>query len=251
MSVEGQVADVRARADVARSAGRQGLRRARQRFEGGPKGGPSAVGVAVADGGPTGQSGAVRLTRFLIVVCLLAAACSGEEPGAAGVFNLDGEEFEGDWPPGPPLSADWTEVAAVVVQAPAVVTAGEEVDVVVELRSQAKDALSLDPCPTWVGWVLGENSSLAPTLTGHLPCDQLDHIEPEQRVRLGITLPAPSDVDCHDGYDPDFVWKLLDGQEHVIEARVNIPMREKDSAAPNDCGGRAGTTAPPPDLERT
>jgi hypothetical protein len=85
------------------------------------------------------------------------------------------------------------------------------------------------------------------TLTGDLPCKEVERIEAGESIRLEVTVPSLPDVDCHDGYDPDFVWNLP-GLEYA-RAAAGIPIRERGSTAPNDCG--APTTAGPPELERT
>jgi hypothetical protein len=195
----------------------------------------------------------VRAAILLAVVGLLLPACTSGDSDAQ--IELEGEEVPATetGPVGPPLSAAWSTASATVVEAPAVATAGATIEVVVELRNpKGGSLLSLDPCPRWEASIAAENNSLSTRLSGDLPCDAMKRIEVGQRVRFRITIPAPAEVDCQDGYDPDFHWRLRDGEDVAIEAiPVNIPMRETDSAPPNDCGGRAGTTVPPPDLERT
>ena len=201
--------------------------------------------------GLSGQSVTVRAAIFLTVVGVLLPACSDD--ASDGRFELEGEELHGAErdPVGPLLSAAWGTASAAVIEAPAVATAGDTVEVLIELRNPEEGSLlSLDPCPRWEASIAAE--TLSTRLAGALPCDELERIEAGERVQFVIAIRAPADVDCHDGYDPDFYWALLDGGDVAIEAApVNIPMRKTDSAAPNDCGGRAGTTVPPPDLERT
>ena len=149
---------------------------------------------------------------------------------------------------GPELSVGWADVSAAVVEAPAVVTVGEQVEVVVELHNPAKAAVSLDPCPVWVAWYGGENDAIMTTLTGDLPC-KVGRIEAGERMRLTLTVPSLPDVDCHDGYDPDFVFELRGLEYPGVRAATGIPIRERGFTAPNDCG--APPTTGPPELERT
>jgi hypothetical protein len=143
-------------------------------------------------------------------------------------------------------------LSAVVVEAPKVVTAGDEAVVVIELRNPGGSSVRLDPCPTWVAWLSGEDSGIATSLTGDLPCGDLERIGPGERVRLRLMIPAPREVDCHDGYDPDFNWQLLDGDESRVRTpTIGIPMRESDSAPVNDCGAGRTLYPDPPALERT
>jgi len=182
------------------------------------------------------------------VIGILAPACNGNDsPEDPRFFELDGEEVdEGELPPTHELSEDWGKVLAVVVEAPAVVTAGEELDVVIELRNPTDAVLSLTPCPTWVAW-FGDNGPT--TRGGNLPCNEINSFDAGERIRFGMTIGSPPRVACHDGYDAEFSWQLLDGPESDRRATVGIPMRASRSAEPNNCGGP--TTAPPPDLERT
>ena len=76
--------------------------------------------------------------------------------------------------------------------------------------------------------IAADTSELNTRHSGELPCDELREIEPGHRVRFEITVRAPAQVECRDGYDPDFYWSILDGDGVAVEATpVNIPMRAK------------------------
>jgi len=183
----------------------------------------------------------VRPAGLLVVTGLMAAACTGTGDGQDGLrsFDLDGQESTADpWSDARDLSAEWGALSAVVVEAPEVVTAGEDLDVVIEVHNPAHDALSVDPCPTWSAGYEGENTGLATTLAGELPCDQIERFEARERIQLRLTIPSPTQVDCEDGGDPLFTY-LIEGSDGV-RASIRIPMREHSSAPTNDCGGATG-----------
>jgi hypothetical protein len=193
------------------------------------------------------------MARWVVAVALVTAACRGDDSQSVqGSFDLQGAEVDGEWPDAEPLSAEVARLAAVVVEAPKVVTAGDEAVVVIELRNPSNTSVRLDPCPTWVAWLEGENTGIATTLSGNLPCGELRRVDAGDRVRLRLAIPAPHEVDCHDGYDPDFGWQLLDGDESRVGTSViGIPMRESDSSPPNDCGAGRALYPDPPGMERT
>ena len=183
----------------------------------------------------------------LAAIGLVSAACVGDDsPGGVRSFDLRGDEVHGDWPAAPELPAALTRLGAVVVEVPEVVTAGDDVDVVIELRNRGDAALSLQPCPTWAAWVADDGPT---RLTGTLPCDEIERIDAGERIRLELTIDFPAEVACRDGYGPELYWQLRDADRSGVRASVDVPMRERDSAPPYDCG--APTTVAPPDLERT
>lgn len=189
----------------------------------------------------------MRVAALLVAIGLVTAACVGDDStDGARSFDLQGEEADRDSLAAAELSADLGRLTAVVVEAPKVVTAGDDVEVVIELRNPTEAPLSLQPCPTWEAWVADNGPT---RLVGNLPCDEIERIEEGEQIRLRLTIEFPTQVECHDGYDPEFSWQLRDAKRSDIRASVGIPMRESDSASANDCG--APTTAPPPDLERT
>ena len=142
-------------------------------------------------------------------------------------FELEGQDAGADSLPRiPHLSSDWGGVTAAVVAAPVVVTAGEDLDVVVELRNPPVDALALDPCPVWTGIFSGENNE-STSLIGNLPCEEIKQLDPGERIRLRLTVPSPPQVDFSEGGEhPAFTWELNGGYSGPIRTSLAIPMRE-------------------------
>src|SRR4051794_39451833 len=90
---------------------------------------------------------AVRLGLLVAVAVILSGACSGDSSGVRS-FDLEGHEYHGDGrPEGPDMPYPWESIEAVVIEAPTVVTVGDEVHVVVELRNPNVQRVELDPCP--------------------------------------------------------------------------------------------------------
>jgi hypothetical protein len=182
----------------------------------------------------------VRVAVVLVVLSSLAAACSGDD-GSNGPrsFDLEGQDDDaGSRPEIPRLSAEWAAVSAVVVEAPEIATADTDLDLVVELRNPTEEPLTLSPCPVWTAWFEGENTGLATVVRGDLPCDDIERLEAGERIRLRVTVPAPTQVDCSDGGDPLLGWRLHLGQDDddvIRGAEIRIPMRESDSSPANVC----------------
>ncbi len=168
----------------------------------------------------------MRVARIAAVAIVMAGSCS-DDPSDMRSFKLTGEEYHGQGrPEGPTLSEPWTYVEAVVVEAPVVVTVGEDVDAVVELRNPTVDPIGLDPCPVWSAYFGGESGTSALTV-GELPCDGIDEIEPGERIRLRLTVPSPERVDFDEGGEySTFIWYL--GDDWDDRASVAIPMQEPD-----------------------
>jgi len=178
-----------------------------------------------ASAGPNGQDAKVRVSGLLVAMVLLVAACSdGDGTGGLRSFDLEGKPAN-TRPDVPELSGDQRRLDYVVVEAPVTVTAGADLDVVVELRNPLVDPVALDPCPGWYGGYGGDTSTI--TLTGLLPCEEIKRFEPGERIRLRLTVPSPSAVDFNEGGEyPDFTWYLL-GQD-LLRTSVAIPMRDPD-----------------------
>jgi hypothetical protein len=184
------------------------------------------------------------------MIGLLAAACTGgDSDSSPRAFKLVSEVFRPDTRTRtnvfPPLPAGWQRVEAAVIEASEVVTAGDEAEVVIELRNTGPDALSLDPCPKWLATYSGLNYTIDDrALTGTLPCDEIERIQSGERIRLGLTISAQPKADCHDGREPEFRWSLIDGfdDDSPPDATMVIPLRPRDTSPPNDC--TAGSTSP-------
>jgi len=164
---------------------------------------------------------------LLALITLVTTACTGDGPsGDLRSFDLRGEEYEGPRPDGPELSSDWGRSAAAVVEAPATVTAGDDLDVVVELRNPLVVPLDVDPCPVWSGGFGGDTSAI--NVTGRLPCSEIGEFQPGERIRLRLTVPSPSRVDFNEGGAyPTFNWRL-EGSDRSASAgaSIAIPMQE-------------------------
>lgn len=156
----------------------------------------------------------------------MAGSCS-DDPSDVRSFDLTGEEYHGQGrPEGPTLSEPLTYVEAVVVEVPVVVTVGEDVDAVVELRNPTIDPIGFDPCPVWSAHFGGESGTSALTV-GELPCDDINEIEPGERIRLEVTVPSPTVVDFSEGGEyPTFKWRFEGEPFFEVHASVAIPMRD-------------------------
>ncbi len=135
---------------------------------------------------------------------------------------------EGDTrPEAPHVHPDWRFVQAVVVEAPTAVAAGDDVDVVIELRNPQMEPVDATECPVWSGGFGHEDEFVA--LTGLLPCDEIERIEAGERIQLRITVPAPAAVGNNEGGEhAAFQW-ALEGEHFLdVTASLAIPMREND-----------------------
>jgi hypothetical protein len=160
-----------------------------------------------------------------MVGCLLAA-CSGGDSDALRSFRLTGEQGGGTPTEVPDPPSPWRRLEAVVVDAPVTVTAGEDFEVVIELRNPLSEApIDFEPCPSWTGGFGHETEYI--DLTGSLPCEDIDRLEPGERIRLELTIPAPSTVDVNEGGEyPNLDWRLVGEYFARTRTEVAIPMRE-------------------------
>lgn len=172
----------------------------------------------------------MRVAGCLVVIGLLTASCSsGDESSDLRSFRLEGKEYPtSSRPEGPTLPQEWTHLEAVVVEAPVTVTAGDNVDVVVELRNPSVDPLALDPCPVWSAGFGGDDSEMPP-ITGVLPCDEIEQLAPGERIRMLFTVPSPSFVDFNEGgLYSTFDWYLEHVNFEEFRASIAVPMRERN-----------------------
>jgi hypothetical protein len=171
----------------------------------------------------------MRCVRLLAAIGLLTCACTDDgKSGGLRSFDLEGEAHEGEErPEAPHVHPDWRFVQAVVVEAPAVVTAGEDVGVVIELRNPQMDPVAVDECPVWSGGFGHEDEFVA--LTGLLPCDEIGQLGAGERIQLRLSVPAPSVVGNNEGGEhAAFTW-ALEGELFLdVTASVAIPMQEAD-----------------------
>lgn len=174
-----------------------------------------------------------RWITGLAVIGLVVGACSGDDREASGSRSFDLEVTElpaPAGPTGPAMRQEWSSVDAVVIGSPELVTTGEDVDVVVELRNGSDSSLELDPCPAW-GAGIGESTENA-YATGALPCDDIGSLQPGERIRLHLKMPSPDKVPtAGDGKLVSFYWCVLGGEGQAScmtqDASIVLPIRER------------------------
>jgi hypothetical protein len=168
----------------------------------------------------------VRIAGIAAVFIVMAGSCSDDSSDMRS-FDLTGEEHHGQGrPEGPTLSEPLTYVEAAVVETPIVVTVGENVDAVVELRNPEIRPIGLHPCPVWSSYFGGESGTSA-LIAGELPCDDIGEIQPGERIRLKVTVPSPTVVDFSEGGQYSwFTWRFEGEPFMEVYASVAIPMRE-------------------------
>lgn len=174
---------------------------------------------------------------WLGAASLVAGGCFSSDESASRsdglrTFDLEvvGSDLDSLPDPEPELPEGLGLTSAVIIEAPAIVSASEAFEVMIELRNGATEAAELSPCP-WFSSAFGESGTVS-LASGQLPCEEIGSIGAGERIRLRLPMTAPAQATAGEVGWAELTWRIGDIRAGIpmpmegLEASVNVPAHK-------------------------